>query len=65
MTGSLDIEITYATILAAARSGEVTTYERLLHKSAFFSYIIYVLGLIWMLNFRAAVSDHKTSFFGA
>ena len=29
MTGSLDIEITYATILAAARSGEVTTYEKI------------------------------------
>ena len=29
MTGHLDIEVTYATILAAARSGEMTTYEKI------------------------------------
>ena len=29
MTDSLDIEVTYAAILAAARSGEVTTYEKI------------------------------------
>ena len=29
MTGSLDIEVTYATILATARNGDVTSYEKL------------------------------------
>ena len=29
MTGSLDIEVTYATILAAARNGGVTSYEKI------------------------------------
>lgn len=29
MTGGLDIEVTYATILAAARNGEVTSYKKL------------------------------------
>ena len=29
MTGSLDIEVTYAAILAAARNGEVTSYRKI------------------------------------
>lgn len=29
MTGNLDIEVTYATILAATRNGEVTGYEKI------------------------------------